>query len=1054
MCYADAGNSVHKPLEKFYNKEITNIEELKIFFNTLWEEKYKLQDSKIKFKKDEYWEMILQGIELNVQVTSTELKIFYQDVVGYLDVVDTNADEIKDWKTSTRRAENEEEYTRQLFFYSWLYHRKFNRLPTRVTVYYLKYKGEKGVLSVIPTMSDIEKVEEDYNNILKQMGEFKEDKKIPPMCERCHMFCQYKNYCFVNKNAIRFTLHMGLSKIQLEGPVTPLLIKGIENKFSYELKDAYFIKKAQPHANTMIRFWSNYKYTLPIGFKDGLIKTLKDYADHMKKELSLNIKDNRVYDNINVKMPDGFVNGIKLRDYQIEAADKFLRAKTGIFQIGTGGGKTECAIEIIRRLGYTTLFIVDKVELLKQTKKRIEDSLGIEVGQVGGGKIDWQQITVATIQTLNKNVKDYEPYLRTCRVVIFDECLHKHSQIILPNGEQVTIEEIYNNDSINKVLSYNEETQIFEVKNILRKIKQPMNDSWWNLLIEDELGNKHKLVLTPNHKIWTTKGYKRVDELNTNDILKVNLMPKKYKCDICGNIYENKNKKGFCMRIHKDPTAHIRGGKSASKVLKERRKNKEYDLQIRQKLKDSIAKLQLTDKYWEIKKQMGLKRKGKNNPVFNKGVIEKIRKSRQQAFFNMTDDEQKKQIHRFNTSYRIMPKITKPEQTIIDMNIQNLKYNKNSEVMFKFTNNKWKIPDFKVIDENKVIEVSDFEHWRTKEYAKNIIYKYKQIGIKCLYLDKDSLYNDYDKTKKQIEKFCYNHTAKIVKVQKTKKHKNSYKYNLEIEDNHNYIANRILVSNCHKVAAKSFVKIGTQIINTEYRLGLSATPYRSDGNDMCITSVVGYKIFKLNSQDLIKQGLLVRPTIQFIKNYMPVGKIKEIESKIKTGLINETVEYANAYPGFVSENEYRNNTIVDLVKQHEGRKILILTKLVDHGKELELLIPGSEHLYGGTNKTVRDKLIKDFSEGNLNILISTVSIWSEGIDCKPLSVIINASGNRGDVKTIQMLGRILRTLEGKEKAIYIDFMDDYRFFRVASIARKRALIREGHNVEVIENQQV
>jgi superfamily II DNA or RNA helicase len=73
---------------------------------------------------------------------------------------------------------------------------------------------------------------------------------------------------------------------------------------------------------------------------------------------------------------------------------------------------------------------------------------------------------------------------------------------------------------------------------------------------------------------------------------------------------------------------------------------------------------------------------------------------------------------------------------------------------------------------------------------------------------------------------------------------------------------------------------------------------------------------------------------------------------------------------------------------------------------------------------------------------------SEGIDLPHLNTVINAAANKGNVKTVQILGRILRKLEGKTGAKYIDFIDESKFFKFASYARKRILRSEGHDVEV------
>jgi len=1053
MCYANGGSLVHKLLEDYYSKKVIEKEEIKKNFDIGWE-KYNLHKSKISLKKPEYWIMVLNGIELNLDVTSTELKVYYDDVLCYMDIAETNKDEIRDWKSSTRREENEIEYTQQLMLYAWVYYRKFGRIPTKCTVHYLKYQGEKGKLSFSPTIEDIEKIAKWYNRIRKQMEESIEKKELPDKCEECFMFCQYKDICDNYENRLIYKLHINGNYITVAGHISDILNKQLTKKFSYELKDAFFIKKAKPQANTTITFWNSNSHKLPIGFLDGLKKTLSDYAEYKKKELTLKIIDERTFNNTRIEMPNKFINGKILRDYQIAGVSKFLNHKVGMLELGTGAGKTEISIDIIRQLGYKTLFIVDKVELLRQTKKRIEEALGIEVGVIGASESNIKDITIATIQTLIKNKKKYLSYLNSIRFVIFDECFSKGTKILLSDMTEKTIEEVFNDNNINEVMSYNEKKQIFEPKKIFRKIKQPMFDKWWHLNIEDELGKQYKLILTGNHKIWTKKGYKQVKDLDKNDILKVYLKPIKYKCEFCGKLFNSKDKKGACVIEHKHPGLKSKLGKKSQQIIKEKRKNKNYDIQFRENMCKGIKNAKKHNKYWEGKKRMGLKRRGKNNPVFNNGVIEKIKNTQKNNFQNLSEEKQKEQIIRWNKSKRIMPTITKPEQIIIDMNINNLEYNNKYKYMYKFKNGKWKIPDFKVKNENKVIEVSDFERWRTYEERSNYVKWFKEIDVDCLYLDKDELYNNYNITKKKIEKFCYNHKAKVISIKESRsnpqKTRKNYKYNLEVEDNHNFIANKVLVSNCHKVAAKSYWKIAHSLLNTEYRLGLSGTAFRDDGNDMYIQAITGNVIMDLGTKFLIEKGWLIKPDIIFIDNFLTELEIKNMEDECKLGLINETEKYSIYYSRLISTCAPRNKVISDIAisNNNSNKKTLILVKLVDHGKTLEQEIPDSRYLHGGTGKKERQTIMEDFVNGKLNVLIGTISIFSEGIDIPILDSVINAAGNKGDVKTIQILGRVLRKILNKKGAKYYDFYDRGKFIISASLARMRALKREGHNVVV------
>jgi len=679
--YANAGSVIHKIIQKYYDGE-TDIIKLKMDFNVLWES-YKLHQGILKMKVDLYWLMCITAFNLEKKFTSMELKIYYPDVVAYIDGVNTNEEcsEICDWKSSTRSKENEKQYTHQLKFYCWLFYRKFDRLPKKATVYYLKYAGSKGELSFEPTIADIIEMEDWHNDTRDKMDKVVSSGKIPNMIDDCstNFFCPYPNICNESDGVLKYTLHLEGNYIRLEGPMTELLNKGLDKKFSYELKNAFFIKKSNPRARTEIHFWNFNKRKIPIGFKEGLIKTLTDFAEHKGKEIGIDLKDYRTETEHNVKMPEKFINGKELRDYQQEAVDKFLRKRIAMLELATGAGKSLIMTEIIRQLRTKTLILVNRIELLKQLKDTIEDTLGIEVGQIGQGIEDIKPITVSTIQTISKKLKEYEKYLASIQFVIMDEC-----------------------HNVN-------------------------NFSWW----------------------------------------------------------------------------------------------------------------------------------------------------------------------------------------------------------------------------------------------------------------KTSLY----------------------------------------------------------------------LPNTRYRLGLSGTPRRSDGNDMYLYAVNGYICYSLNAEKLIEKGWLMKPTIRFIKDYMTQEQIDERDRETKTGLINESEKYASIYKSFIVNNNARNNLIKKIVDKHNGEKILLLVKLISHGDMLSEML-GVPYLNGSTPKEERKKIMDDFKNGSLNVLIGTISIFSEGLDIPSLQVLINCAGNKSDIKSVQTLGRLLRKHKGKETCTYYDFMDESRFMRLASFSRLKAFKKEAHTIEMIKRDDV
>lgn len=123
---------------------------------------------------------------------------------------------------------------------------------------------------------------------------------------------------------------------------------------------------------------------------------------------------------------------LKLYDYQKECSEKVVKAKHGIFIAPAGSGKTQMFIDIILKLKKKSLIIVHTHDLLQQAKKRIESLTDIEVGIIAAGKINIQDITVATVQTLSKI--DLQQYAYEWGTIVVDEvhrCFHNVSKITM-----------------------------------------------------------------------------------------------------------------------------------------------------------------------------------------------------------------------------------------------------------------------------------------------------------------------------------------------------------------------------------------------------------------------------------------------------------------------------------------------------------------------------------------------------------------------------------------------------------------------------------------------
>ena len=138
---------------------------------------------------------------------------------------------------------------------------------------------------------------------------------------------------------------------------------------------------------------------------------------------------------------------IQLRDYQadaIEALRDGIRAskKRQILCAGTGAGKTVMAAHLLNeadRKNSYALFLVDRVALVKQTSKTMDD-YGIGHGIVQGVNERWmpkENVQVCSIQTLARRSLPRRPSL-----IVYDECHAQYKstlEYIADNPQAVVI---------------------------------------------------------------------------------------------------------------------------------------------------------------------------------------------------------------------------------------------------------------------------------------------------------------------------------------------------------------------------------------------------------------------------------------------------------------------------------------------------------------------------------------------------------------------------------------------------------------------------------------
>jgi len=246
----------------------------------------------------------------------------------------------------------------------------------------------------------------------------------------------------------------------------------------------------------------------------------------------------------------------------------------------------------------------------------------------------------------------------------------------------------------------------------------------------------------------------------------------------------------------------------------------------------------------------------------------------------------------------------------------------------------------------------------------------------------------------------------------------------------------VIYDECHLVSdSKMYRFMADNMMNLKYIIGLTGTPFRTDGSTMLMNGMLGHVVWKMESWQLEKEGFTV-PTKCFFVNYFDI--------------VNEKQKYHEAYIEKIVECDNRNlliKMITDYVK--EGKKILVTTKIVDHAKIIGELL-GTEYIVGETNKKERKRIYSKFKGESEGIMVGSIKIFSAGIDVPDMDGIINCTSHKNGKDSVQLVGRVKRKSKNKNYGFFIDIMDYTKFFNSSAKERIKYLELFQNEVNVVD----
>ncbi len=202
-----------------------------------------------------------------------------------------------------------------------------------------------------------------------------------------------------------------------------------------------------------------------------------------------------------------------LRDYQKEALLAVLDHTRGILAMPTGSGKTSVAVGLAASLPVPWVFLVHRSGLAIQAAERYEMHTKRYAGRIVEGKWDipdGTSLVCASFASLVGAMKRHDPrvlrLVSEARGLVVDECF--------PAGTKVGDARIEDVRAGDFVPSFVPETGIQVRRRVVRVFERTPSS-----MVRVCLENGGVLVCTPNHKVWTTFGWRKAEELGGQYVL-------------------------------------------------------------------------------------------------------------------------------------------------------------------------------------------------------------------------------------------------------------------------------------------------------------------------------------------------------------------------------------------------------------------------------------------------------------------------------------------------------------------------------------------------------
>lgn len=252
----------------------------------------------------------------------------------------------------------------------------------------------------------------------------------------------------------------------------------------------------------------------------------------------------------------------------------------------------------------------------------------------------------------------------------------------------------------------------------------------------------------------------------------------------------------------------------------------------------------------------------------------------------------------------------------------------------------------------------------------------------------------------------------------------------------------VIFDECHHLPGATYQLAAEQCL-APYRLGLTATPERTDGRDASLDELIGPIVCRVEIGEIAGSFLAEYETVRLAVELTPDERAEyEAERATYLGFLRANGVRMNGPQGwseFVMRAAQRTDgrramrayrrqreiafasaakleLVEHLLEQHRRDRALVFTQdnATAYAVSRRCLVPVITHQ---TKVRERSEILQRFADGTYGA-VATSKVLNEGVDVPDANVAIVISGSGSVREHVQRLGRILRKREGKQATLY------------------------------------